>query len=209
MTQQPPPPPPGNYPPPPQGGYPPPPPQGGYPPPPVPGPALPKEAYTHWISRVGAYIVDSIPIAIIVGIGMGIGFGTADNQCVSNGGEYDYGVYCTSTFSAIGVIFVALSSILALAYALWNWGYRQGKTGSTIGKSMLKFKVVSEKTWQPIGFGMSIVRQIAHVVDGALCYIGYLWPLWDAKRQTFADKIMTTVCVPLNPQPLPPGPPPQ
>ena len=57
----------------------------------------------------------------------------------------------------------------------------------------------------PIGFGMSIVRQIAHIVDGLVCYIGYLWPLWDAKRQTFADKIMTTVCVPLNPQPLPPG----
>jgi uncharacterized RDD family membrane protein YckC len=196
MTQQPPPPPP-----PPQGGYP--------PPPPAPGPALPKEAYTHWISRVGAYIVDSIPIAIIVGIGLGIGFGTADNQCVSNGGEYDYGVYCTSTFSAIGVISVALSSILAAVYALWNWGYRQGKTGSTIGKSMLKFKVVSEKTWQPIGFVMSIVRQIAHIVDTLVCYIGYLWPLWDAKRQTFADKIMSTVCVPLNPQPLPPGPPPQ
>src|SRR5918996_370169 len=193
MTQQPP-PPPGNYPPPPQGGYP--------PPPAPPGQALPKEAYTHWISRVGAAIVDFIPFAIIVGIGQGIAFGTADNQCVSNGGEYDYGVYCTSTFSAIGVIFLALGWILAIAYWLWNWGYRQGKTGSSIGKSVLKFKVVSEKTWEPIGFGMSIVRQIAHIVDGLVCYIGYLWPLWDAKRQTFADKIMSTVCVPLNPQPL-------
>ena len=66
----------------------------------------------------------------------------------------------------------------------------------------MKFKVVSEKTWQPIGFGMSIVRQLAHIVDGIVCYIGYLWPLWDEKRQTFADKIMTTVCVPLNPQQL-------
>jgi RDD family len=71
---------------------------------------------------------------------------------------------------------------------------------------VMKFKVVSEKTWQPIGFGMSIVRQIAHFVDGAICYIGYLFPLWDAKRQTLADKIMSTVCVALNPQPLPPGP---
>ena len=88
---------------------------------------------------------------------------------------------------------------------IWNYGYRQGTTGSSIGKSVLKFKVVSEKTWQPIGFGMSIVRQIAHIVDSLVCYIGYLFPLWDAKRQTLADKIMTTVCVPLNPQPLLPG----
>ena len=54
----------------------------------------------------------------------------------------------------------------------------------------MKFKVVSEKTWQPIGFGMSIVRQLVHAVDGAICYIGYLFPLWDKKRQTIADKIM-------------------
>ena len=227
MTDQPP-PPPGNYPPPPQGGYPPPPQQGGYPPPPQhggypppppqgapgyppppPGPALPKEAYTSWIHRVGAYIIDFVPIGIVIGIGQGIAIGTGDNQCITNGGEYDYGVSCTSSPSAIGIIFSGLASIIALAYVIWNYGYRQGTTGSSIGKSVLKFKVISEKTGQPIGFGMSIVRQIAHIVDGLLCYIGYLWPLWDAKRQTFADKIMTTVCVPLNPQPLPPGPGPQ
>jgi len=28
--------------------------------------------------------------------------------------------------------------------------------------------------------------------------VGYLFPLWDAKRQTFADKIMTTVCLPVE-----------
>ncbi|MET0756991.1 MAG: RDD family protein [Mycobacterium sp.] len=228
MTDQPP-PPPGNYPPPPPpppGGYPPPPPpqgryppppQGfpGYPPPPPPlGPTLPKEAYTPWIHRVGAWIIDILPIAVITGIGQGIAFGTADNNCVTDGGEYDYGVYCTSNFSALGIIMYVLSSLLVLAYAIWNWGYRQGTTGSSIGKSVVKFKVVSEKTWQPIGFGLSVVRQLAHLVDTLICYIGYLFPLWDAKRQTLADKIMSTVCVPLspqelNPQLLPPGPPQQ
>ena len=194
-----------------QGGYPPPPALGapGYPPPPpLPGPALPKEAYTSWIHRVGAYIIDIIPAALVVGIGQGIAIGTGDNQCVTDGGDYGYGVSCTSSYSAIGVIAAGLASILAIAYWAWNWGYRQGTTGSSIGKSVLKFKVVSEKTGQPIGFGLSIVRQIAHILD-SICYIGYLWPLWDAKRQTFADKIMSTICVPLNPQPLPPGPPQQ
>lgn len=228
-----PPPPPGGYPPPPPpggGGYPPPPPSGGYPPqpggyppppagaypsgqpgayppPPARGPVLPKEAYTPWIHRVGAAIIDILPALVVVGIGQGIAFGTADNQCVSNG-TAGYDIYCTSSFSALGVIVYALSSLLALGYWVWNYGYRQGTTGSSIGKSVLKFQVVSEKTWQPIGFGLSIVRQIAHFVDQIICYIGYLFPLWDAKRQTLADKIMTTVCVPLNPQAPPPGPPP-
>ena len=205
-----PPPPQGGYPPPPQGGgYPPPPPQAGYgypPLPPPPGPVLPKEAYTPWITRVVGYLIDILPAAIVIGIGQGIAFGTADNQCVNNGGEYDYGVYCTSNFSALGIIAYVLSYIAVLAYSIWNWGYRQGTTGQSIGKSVMKFKVVSEKTWQPIGFALSIVRQLAHFVDAVICYIGFLFPLWDAKRQTLADKIMSTVCVPLNPQPLPPGP---
>jgi uncharacterized RDD family membrane protein YckC len=217
MTDQPPPPPPGGYPPPPhQGGYPPPPHQGGYPPPPpgaagyppppsAPAGALPKEAYTPWISRVGGYLIDIVPAVIVAGIAQGIAFGTADNQCVSSGGEYDYGVYCTTNFSAFGVILMVLAYIAVFVYYVWNWGYRQGKTGQSLGKSVLKFKVVSEKTWRPIGFGMSVVRQIAHIVDTLICYIGWLFPLWDAKRQTIADKIMSTVCVPLNPQPLPPG----
>ena len=42
---------------------------------------------------------------------------------------------------------------------VWNYGYRQGTTGSSIGKSIMKFKVVSEITGQPLGFGMSVVRQ--------------------------------------------------
>jgi hypothetical protein len=25
--------------------------------------------------------------------------------------------------------------------------------------------------------------------------VGFLWPLWDRKRQTFADKLMSTVSV--------------
>jgi uncharacterized RDD family membrane protein YckC len=235
MTDQPP-PPPGGYPPPPPGGYPPPPPPGGYPPPPPqrgyqtpqqggypppppgapgypappppPGPVLPQEAYTPWITRVLAWLIDNVPVFVVLGIAYGIAFGTADNECVSTG-EYSYGVYCTSSFGTIGVLMLGLGYIVTLAYVVWNFGYRQGTTGSSIGKGIMKFKVVSEKTWQPIGFGLSIVRQLAHFVDVAICYIGYLFPLWDAKRQTLADKIMTTVCVPLEGQglnPLPPQP---
>ncbi len=200
----PPPPQPGGYPPPPQqGGYPPQQ-QGGYPPPPAaPGPALPQEAYTPWFTRVLAWLIDNVPVFIVLGIAYGIAFGTADNQCTTDtyGG---YGAYCTSSFGAIGAIMLGLGYIAALAYWVWNWGYRQGTTGSSIGKGVMKFKVVSEKTWQPIGFGMSIVRQLAHFVDGIVCYIGYFFPLWDAKRQTLADKIMSTVCVPLDPQAPPP-----
>jgi uncharacterized RDD family membrane protein YckC len=196
MTQ--PPPPPGNYPPPPPPGNYPPPPPGNYPPPPPPGAGvLPKEAYTPWIKRVGAYIIDIIPIAILSGVGQGLSLATGENNCTSSSGDNTYGVYCTSQPSALGLILSLVFGLAAIAFWLWNYGYRQGTTGSSIGKSVLKFKVISVNTLQPIGFGMSIVRQIAHFVDAIICYIGFLFPLWDAKRQTLADKIMSTVCVPL------------
>jgi uncharacterized RDD family membrane protein YckC len=143
-----------------------------------------------------AWLIDTVPVLIVVGIGQGIAALTGESHCTTSsyGG---YSAYCTSSPSIIGVLVSGLASLAALVYVVWNYGYKQGTTGSSIGKGIMKFKVVSEKTWQPIGFGMSIVRQLAHFVDAIICYIGYLFPLWDPKRQTLADKIMTTVCVPI------------
>ena len=96
--------------------------------------------------------------------------------------------YCTTSSSTIWMAVQVTGFLPAAVYFFWN----------SIGKSVLKFKVVSEKTWQPIGFWLSLVRQIAHYVDQLMCYIGYLFPLWDDKRQTIADKLMSTFCVPLD-----------
>lgn len=187
-------------PPPPAGGYPPPPPAaGGYAPPP-PGPAvkgLATEAYTPWITRVLAFLIDYAPILVVVGIAQVIDMLTQEESCVTSVNQYDVAQYCYTQGSIIGVLAQGGASLLALAYAVWNYGYRQGTTGSSIGKSILKFKVVSEVTGEPLGFGMSLVRQLAHFVDAIICYVGFLFPLWDSKRQTLADKIMTTVCLPL------------
>ena len=91
--------------------------------------------------------------------------------------------------------------LLSIAYWVWNFGYRQGTTGSSIGKSIMKFKIVSEKTGQPIGFGMSIVRELIYLVAafacGILWLVAVLFPLWDPKRQTLVDKIVSTIALPI------------
>ncbi len=158
--------------------------------------ALPKEAYTPWITRVLASLIDAIPALILFGIGMGLLLGVREKACYTDVSPYDLGEFCTEGASTLGQVSATLAGLLILAYGIWNYGYRQGTTGSSIGKSIMNFKVVSERTWQPIGFGLSIVRQLAHFVDLIVCYMGYLFPLWDRKRQTLADKIMITVCVP-------------
>lgn len=159
--------------------------------------ALPAESYTPWITRVLAAFIDWAPYVVLVGIGWVIMLVTQTSSCVTSISEYDVGQFCVSQPSMIGQLVQWLLSVGGLAYLVWNYGYRQGTIGSSIGKSVLKFKVVSETTGQPIGFGMSVVRQLAHFIDAIICFVGFLFPLWDAKRQTLADKIMTTVCVPI------------
>ncbi|MCX2934765.1 RDD family protein [Mycobacterium sp. CVI_P3] len=202
-----PPPPPGNYPPPPppQGGYAPPPPGAGFGAPPPPGqpvPQLPQSAYTSWFTRVVAWFIDYIPAYIIFGIGWAVLIGTQETACVTDSSEYDLGEFCATGASTTGQVAVVVFGLAAIAFVVWNLGYRQGTTGSSIGKSVMKFKVVSEKTGQPIGFGLSFVREVLYLAASYLCFgivwlIAVLFPLWDPKRQTLADKIMTTVCLPL------------
>jgi uncharacterized RDD family membrane protein YckC len=157
---------------------------------------LTKEAYTPWLTRALAWLIDVVPVAILQGIGYGVLLGDRETACLTNTSEYDIGEFCTTGASTLGQASFIIALLVSIAYIIWNNGYRQGTTGSSIGKSIMKFKVVSEKTRQPIGFGKSIVRQLAHIIDGAICYVGYLFPLWDAKRQTIADKIMSTICLP-------------
>jgi uncharacterized RDD family membrane protein YckC len=47
---------------------------------------------------------------------------------------------------------------------------------------------------QPIGPGWAFLRYLLHTLDG-FCYLGYLWPIWDSRKQTFADKIMNTFVI--------------
>ena len=166
-----------------------------------PGGALPKEAYTPWGTRVLAYIIDYIPVLIIEGIGWLLLIGTRETACVTDTSEYDLGEFCATGASTIGQLSIFLCGLIALAYIIWNLGYRQGTTGSSIGKGIMKFKIVSEKTGQPIGFGMSVVRELIYLVAAGLCgivwLIAVLFPLWDVKRQTLVDKIISTIALPL------------
>lgn len=169
---------------------------------------LPKQAYTPWHTRLLAFLIDWAPMWLVFLVPM-IGLLVAgDLDCIDS--IYaDGNSYCSGAVSDFWVSVQFIAFLPAAVYYFWNFCYRQGRTGQSVGKSVMKFKVVSDKTWLPIGFGLSFVRQLAHYIDQLICYVGYLWPLWDDRRQTIADKIMGTVCVPVDAppppwQPLPP-----
>jgi uncharacterized RDD family membrane protein YckC len=96
--------------------------------------------------------------------------------------------------SVLGVL-VGLIGYLGLLGASLYFSYLNGSTGQSPGKRLTGLKVISEDTGGLIGGGAGIGRGLLHIIDSAICYIGFLFPLWDAKRQTIADKIIKTVVV--------------
>jgi uncharacterized RDD family membrane protein YckC len=86
--------------------------------------------------------------------------------------------------------------LAVIGFSIWNQWIRQGRTGWSLGKQWMGIRVVKDgRPDQPPGIGRNVGRAFAHVLDALACYIGYLWPLWDRKRQTFADKICSTVVI--------------
>ncbi len=92
----------------------------------------------------------------------------------------------------------AVGCLGLLGFGVWNSGYLQGTTGRSLGRRVANTKLVTIETGRPVGFGSAVARQICHALEFG---IGYLWPLWDGKRQTFADKIARTVVIRIDPEP--------
>src|SRR5690349_17689776 len=115
--------------------------------------SLPVHAYTPWLRRVGAGLIDAVPVAVLFGVCLAVllstrtciefpvaGLGTGEDPFIAES--------CGA--STVGQTAAAIFPLVTVAYLLWNHGFKQGTTGQSIGKGVLKFKVVSEETGQPI-----------------------------------------------------------
>ncbi|MCC9310524.1 RDD family protein [Kitasatospora sp. RB6PN24] len=75
------------------------------------------------------------------------------------------------------------------------FGFLEGTRGQTPGKMVVGLRTVKLADGTVLGAGLGIGRRILHLLDAIACFIGYLWPLWDEKRQTFADKLVSSVVI--------------
>jgi uncharacterized RDD family membrane protein YckC len=76
-------------------------------------------------------------------------------------------------------------------------GYLTGTTGQTPGRRLLGTKVVRVSDGRVLGAGAGIGRQFLHLLDALSLLLGFLWPIWDKKNQTFADKVIDSVVLKL------------
>ena len=162
----------------------------GYGPPPAPGFAMPlRTDYAGWGKRVGAMVIDHIPTyigLIIFYVGYFVWLF-----------RFSTGASTGTLDLAGGVLPMIVGSAIVLAgfgWTIYNRWLVAGRTGQSLGKRVTKIRLVSELTDAPIGPTNAFVRDLVHILDG-MAYVGYLWPLWDDKRQTFADKIVRTIVV--------------
>jgi uncharacterized RDD family membrane protein YckC len=89
---------------------------------------------------------------------------------------------------------ILIGWLWAAAVSIW-FAIQVGQVGSSPGMRVIGLKCISKNSGQPIGGGLGFVRSLAHIVDSIICYVGWLFPLWDSQRQTLADKIMSTVVI--------------
>jgi Mce-associated membrane protein len=63
--------------------------------------------------------------------------------------------------------------------------------GWTLGRSLFGI-AVRTRDGEPVGILRLVGRDLAHLLDTAALFIGWLWPLWDRRNRTFADLLLRT-----------------
>ncbi|MFJ1644479.1 RDD family protein [Streptomyces sp. NPDC088258] len=126
----------------------------------------------HWGLRVGGKLIDGLLYLV----------------------PYVLFLYGANTSGGVTPILAVIGALGMLAIFVWQL-IQEGSTGQTVGKKVVGIRLLRESDGQPIGAGMAFLRTLAHFLDNIACYLGWLWPLWDQKKQTFADKVCSTVVI--------------
>ncbi len=156
---------------------------------------------SEWGTRVGGSLLDALigmgAAVVVMLVTMVVGTGVTLLVTALGGSDAAMGL----TLAAFYIL--GLFAILALAF--WAHVYRRGVYGQTFGQKIVRIKTVSEETGQPLGVGAAFGRHVCHILDSLPCNVGYLAPLWEPKKQTWADRIMNSVVVSAETgSPLPP-----
>lgn len=192
-------------PPPPPSTPPPPPPPSSPPPsaPPPPGAGGPYRSPAHGVPagfgrRLGGTLLDGLlygllwapfaALGFILIFVVGLGDCSTDpftDELVCNGRENVGGIVAGAAVLAVSWLAVLILYLRALA-----------TRGQTWGRKIAGVRVVDAATGAPPGWGKAIGRSLfANFISANVCYLGYLWMLWDSKRQTWHDKVASTLVV--------------
>ncbi|MCW2131394.1 RDD family protein [Arthrobacter sp. VKM Ac-2550] len=146
--------------------------------------------------RVGAWLIDKLPPAVLVGIGYGVGMAGLLGAAGSGFEE------ATASAAAGLFLWLGITSLLALAYGIWKWGW-EARTGKTPGNVLLGLRTANEDGNAP-GWAAIFIRGLIIAVGGLVPVVGavivVISNLWDAnhQRQGWHDKVAKTLALDVN-----------
>ena len=83
-----------------------------------------------------------------------------------------------------------LSFLIGLGYSVWMLS----TYSATVGMMVLKVKITKENGGK-VTYQDAILRYFAAILSAIVLFLGYLWMIWDPKKQTWHDHIAKTVVV--------------
>ncbi len=81
-----------------------------------------------------------------------------------------------------------IRELLPPAVCIIGWG----RFGRTPGKLLLDLRVVNARTGEPPGYGRALIRYIGYFISALPLGLGFLWIVFDRRRQGLHDKIAGT-----------------
>jgi uncharacterized RDD family membrane protein YckC len=106
-------------------------------------------------------------------------------------------IYGAEIFTAQDELFVPgpayylITTVLPIVATLLFWKYRQ----ATPGKMLLGLKIVNAKTLGALSTGQLFGRYFAYIVSMIPAYLGFFWIGWDARKQSWHDKLAGTLVI--------------
>ncbi|WP_258724358.1 RDD family protein [Cellulomonas sp. NS3] len=140
-------------------------------------------AYASWGARVVAHLLDTAALGAVTYLAFAVQPVTAPSPAPFFAAGIDAPRAPGSWWESPWVVLTFVVLVLLQAYV-----------GSTPGKLVAGIAVVRDSDGRPAGLVRTVVRWFAHLLD-AIVYVGYLRPLWQAERRTFADSLLSTVVV--------------
>ena len=169
------------------------PPYGGPPPGYTPygsGAAAPSN-YASFGARLGALLIDGL-VGAIFSIPGDIAFFAGPRHltaCTVNGEANLCRVPTAATFGLAILLWLIGSIAFLVLYC------KKVSAGQSWGQGVTGIRIVDANSGQNLSPGRVFGRQVARIVSGFCCYLGYLWMLWDGKKQTWHDKIVSTIVI--------------
>jgi uncharacterized RDD family membrane protein YckC len=138
-----------------------------------------------FFSRLEAFVIDLVILSIVQLVGSAFVHSIIEFFRIAKLATYLRNLLEIPTYNLItGAV---ITTLFGIAYFIFFWTL----VGFTPGKALLGLKIM-RRNGAKISFGRSLVRFFAYWISAIPLFLGFLWILWDPKRQSWHDKIVDT-----------------